>query len=101
MWGEGSRGSVIDGSVGRECGSHAFVTHVSNGVTYRNCITHDTFEDAYWWDRSDRSGIGGPPTDDVLYDRCVASLVRTDPPFRGFRLAGFFLGAGTGNVARG
>jgi hypothetical protein len=42
-----------------------------------------------------------PPTDNVLYERCVASLIRSDPPVDGFfRLAGFFLGARNGNAIR-
>jgi hypothetical protein len=90
----GSRGSIVGNVVIRECGSHAFVPHESHGVTFRNCISHDTFEDAYWWDHATE-------TTDTIYDRCVASLVRTDPPFRGFTLTGFFLGATDGNTARG
>jgi hypothetical protein len=97
----GSRGSVVSGVVVREAGAHAFVPHVSHGITFTDCISHDTFEDAYWYDpRPAGDGkVTAPPTNDVLYDRCVASLVRTDPPYNP-QISGYVLGAGTGNVAR-
>lgn len=99
--GEGTRDSVIEGAVGRDCGSHTFVTHGSHGVTWRSCISHDTVEDPYWWDPPDKEkGIAVVPSDDVLYEGCVASLVRAGSD-KDFHLAGFFLGAGTGNAARG
>jgi hypothetical protein len=90
---EGSRGSLVEGVVVRECGNHAFVPHMSHGITVRDCVAHDVTEDAYWWDPIDT-------TDDLLLERCVASLVRSDPPWRGYALSGFLLGTGRGNVAR-
>jgi hypothetical protein len=95
---DGSRGSVVDSVVIRDAGSHAFVPHLSHGITFRDCISHDTLEDAYWWDGAPDTRTDGPPSHDIRYDRCVASLVEYDPPFRGFTLAGFFLGRGNGNV---
>jgi hypothetical protein len=50
-------------------------------------------DEAYWWDPG-----AGNATRDVLYDRCVASLVHTNAS--DFRLAGFWLGHGEGNRAR-
>jgi G8 domain len=101
MAGDGSRGSTVTDVVVRDSGGHAFVAHLSNGVTFRDCISHDTMEDAYWWDPPTEDNPEPPPTHDVVYERCVASLVRHEPEFRGYRLAGFFLGAGEGNVATG
>ena len=95
-----ARGSVVEGVVGTDCGSHVFVAHRSHGITFRECISHDTFEEPFWWDNRADTASEAPPTNDLLYDRCVASLVRSDPEFRGFRLSGFFMGAGTGNQAR-
>lgn len=99
--GAGSVGSLVESVVIRDAGSHAFVAHESTGVIFRNCISHDTFEDPYWWDQAIGAGFVGPPTDDTTYDRCVASLVRCDPAFRGYGMSGFMLGAGTGNRAIG
>jgi hypothetical protein len=100
MCGNGSKGSLVEGVVIRDAGSHAFVPHLSNGITFRDCISHDTYEDAYWWDDPPDTRTKGDPSHDILYDRCVASLVRHDPPYRGYRLTGFFIGRGNGNVAR-
>lgn len=97
----GSRRSIVKGAVVRDCGGHAFVPHTSHGVSFIDCISHDTFDEAYWWDGAPDTRTSGARTDDVLYSRCVASLVRSDPDFRGYRLAGFHLGRGQGSVARG
>ncbi len=90
---EGSRGSLIEGVVVRECGNHAFVPHMSHGISIRDCIAHDVFDEAYWWDHNDA-------TDELLLDRCVASRVQSDEPGRGYTLTGFLMGAGRGNAAR-
>jgi hypothetical protein len=63
---DGSRGSIVDGVVVRDAGSHAFVAHMSHGVSFRNCIAYRTREVAYWWDELTQ-------TNDVLYDGCVAA----------------------------
>jgi hypothetical protein len=101
--GHGSHGSVVSGVVIENCGSHAFVPHESHGVTFRQCISHNTIEEPYWWDQLPPDDPDGepPPTDYALYDRCVASLVESVPSFRGFRMGGFMLGARNGNQARG
>jgi hypothetical protein len=95
----GSRRSVVESVVVRDCGNHAFVPHMSHGITLRGCISHNTFDDAYWYDPALNRDYA-PPTNDLVYDGCVASLVKVDPPFRGVRLSGFMHGAGTGNIAR-
>ena len=100
MCDDGSRGSVVDRVVIRDAGSHAFVPHLSNGIVFRDCISHDTLEDAYWWDGAPDTRTPGPPSHDIRYERCVASRVEYDPAFRGFTLTGFFLGRGNGNVIR-
>lgn len=98
---EGSRGSIVEGAVVRDAGNHAFVPHTSHGISFLDCVSYDTFEDAYWWDQRTETHTPGPPTNDLLYERCVAALVRSDPPFRGYRLTGFTIARGEGSVARG
>jgi hypothetical protein len=100
MCGDGSRGSEVEGVVIRDAGNHTFVPHLSNGIAFRDCISHNTFEDAFWWDGAPDTRTPGSPSHDILYERCVASLVQYDPPFRGFTLTGFSLGRGNGNVIR-
>ena len=84
---DGSRGSIVRGTVIRDAGSHAYVTHMSHGITIEDSISYNTFDEAYWWDSGDESH-------DVVYDRCVAALVRYDPAYRGYRLTGFQLAHG-------
>lgn len=99
---DASRGSLVENVVVRNCGSHSFVAHKSHGVTFRRCVSFNSWESAYWWDPDVN---GQPPTlnqsDDTFYDHCLAALVQCDPPFRGFRAAGFELGFGRGNKAVG
>lgn len=93
MMGDASRGSIVEGVVVRRSGFHAFVSHGSHGITFRDCVAFDVMDDAYTGDTDDDYS-------NVTYDRCVACWVRCDPPFRGFRLSAFSLGNGTGQVAR-
>jgi hypothetical protein len=95
--GHGAHGTLIDGVVIRDAGSHAFVAHDSHGVTFRGCIAHNVFENAYWWDTDHHTDLSS----DILYENCVASSVHHDPPNRGFRLAGFMLPGLDGNTVRG
>ncbi|MGH2787261.1 MAG: G8 domain-containing protein [Actinomycetota bacterium] len=89
----GSRGSEVAGVVARNVGSHAYVTHMSHGVEFRNCIAYDVLEDPYWWDKFDG-------TNDTLLDRCVAAKVSTDSEDKRGSLYGFVMGLGRRNVAR-
>ncbi|MFD8479836.1 hypothetical protein [Kitasatospora sp. NPDC059673] len=95
-----SRGTVVEGVVVRDAGSHAFVPHNSHGITFRGCISHNTLEDAYWWDGPIDTRTPQGPSDDIAYVGCVASRTVFEPNPRGYRLTGFSLGAGTGSSAR-
>jgi hypothetical protein len=97
MCGGGSRGSIVRGVVIRDTGSHAFVAHLSHGVTFSSCISYDTIDEPYWWDPNTVAYPGTPDnySDGIVYRDCVAALVRFDPNFRGYLLTGFWLGAST------
>ena len=90
--GDASRGSLVEGVVVRNAGNHAFVPHASHGITFRDTISFDTVNAAYWWDPTSRRKPGNA-TDDAVYERAVAALVRPtdgrDPAFQ--------LGEGVGN----
>ncbi|MEV4615317.1 hypothetical protein AB0K43_22420 [Kitasatospora sp. NPDC049258] len=101
MLADASRGTVVEGVVVRDTGNHAFVPHMSHGVTFRSCISHNTWEDAYWWDGPQDTRTPQGPSDDILYDSCVASRTVFEPNPRGYRLTGFSLGAGSGSKASG
>lgn len=90
---DGSRGSIVRGTVVRDTGSHAFVTHASHGVTIADSISYNTWDEAYWWDP-------GHLTDDTVYDHDVAAIVRVDPAYRGYNLAGFMVNEGMRNTIR-
>lgn len=90
--GPGSRGSVVEGVVAKQSGRHAFVPHMSEGITFTDCIAYDTTADAFWWDERDVSH-------EIVWDHCVAALVRRDDN-KPHRLSGFFLGGGNNNVIK-
>lgn len=96
MAGQGSRGSLVEGVVVRDSGNRAFVAHKSHGVTFRDTIAFNVFEDAYWWDPDDH-GHGQPGTNQsngIAFEHAMAAYVRSDPPERGYVLSGFVLGEG-------
>ncbi len=86
MCNNGSAGSMVTGVVVRDTGSHAFVPHMSNGISFKRCISYNTQEDAYWWDY-------GTPSDGLLYQDCVAAKVLSGTEV--YRLAGFVMGPST------
>jgi len=95
--GDASRTSLIEGVVARDIGNHCFVAHNSHGVTFRDCISYDTWDEPYWWDPT-TVNLPNPPdnfSNDIIYDRCIAGLVHADPDFRAGRLAGFWIGTST------
>ncbi len=96
-----TRGTVVRNTVIAECTFHAFVPHLSNGISFYNCISYDTMDDAYWWDKPLDNTQTADPSDDVLYNRCVAAYTHRANLGLGHRLAGFFLGKGVGSVAVG
>jgi hypothetical protein len=94
------RGSTVDGVVAYDCANHAFVPHLSNGVTYRDCIVHDSADHAYWWDPAgDGQQAGDVPSNDIVWERCVASSVAAGRDAHA--TTSFMMGAGSGNVCKG
>ncbi|MGQ0670205.1 MAG: G8 domain-containing protein [Actinomycetota bacterium] len=90
---EGQSGTVADGVVVRDAGNHAFVTHMSDGLTLRNCVSHNTHDEAFWWNLGD-------DTNNITWDQCVASQVQVPRGTPGYYLTAFLLGAGLGNTVR-
>ncbi len=92
-----SAGSLVEGVVARNFGNHAFVPHDSDGITFRNNVAHDGYESAFWYDSMLQTpGAMGP--NNTLLESNVAS--RVGYIYRGYRLTGFYIGAGSGNTAR-
>lgn len=85
-----SRGTLVEGVVVRDCGSHSFVPHASHGITMRDTIAFDVFKEAFWWDR--------PPdpmhndSEDSVWDHCLAARVQGYGS-EDIRASGFMLGS--------
>jgi hypothetical protein len=90
--GNASRGSLVEGVVVRQSGNRAFVPHGSHGISFRDVIAYEVWEDPYWWDE-------GTPnqTHDTAFDHAIAAVVQDDPDHRGYTLSGFVLGEGRNN----
>lgn len=99
---DGSRGSVVESCVIRDCDSHSYVTHGSHGVYVHNSVAYNVTETAFWWDE-------GPNNEsrDTRWVRNIAALVKYVPrsinienkdgdPALSSR--GFMLNHGDGNV---
>jgi G8 domain len=98
---DASQGSTVEGVVAYDSTGHAFAAHLSNGVSFRDCVAHDMVDDAFWWDLSiDGGGRDLVPSNQIVYERCVAHFVKSGGNSK-FNLTGFLMGAGNGNVARG
>ena len=98
---DAAHGTELEGVVAYDGGNHAFVPHLSHGITFRECIAHDLSESAFWWDEAEHDAENDHvPANDLVYERCVASLVR---PTSGseYEASGFVLGPGQGSAARG
>lgn len=108
--GDGSRGSVVEGTVVTNAGSHAYVPHTSHGITFKNTISYNTFHTSYWWDgpscprpcnsKNFRNYQKGPEiTHNTTYENTVAARVKSGSD--NFRLSGYELGKGSGNKITG
>lgn len=106
--GNSSRGTIVEGVVVINGGHHAFVPHGSHGITFKDTIARNTSGDAYWWDPPGTNEscefqkfCTKDNSNDITYDHALAYNVTKGPnDTRGFRLTGFALGAGAGNVIR-
>lgn len=88
----GSRGTNLESLVIRDCNSHAFVPHMSDGIRAYDFVTFNNAGDHYWWDDLDF-------TNDCDWQHCLAALGSVDPE-NSTALSGFLLGRGDGNKAR-
>jgi hypothetical protein len=101
MMGNASRGSLVEGVVVRDAGSHSFVAHASHGITFKDDISYNNVQDAFWWDPGPSTREAGAPTDDTLIDgSIVARSLGVPDDNRDYRLSAFYLGMGHGNTIR-
>ena len=96
--GNSTRGTLVEGVVVINGRHRAFVPHGSHGITFKDTIAYNTRGDAYWWDPDASSA---DHSNDIVYDHALADGVTVAPgDEHGFRLAGFSLRDGKGNVVR-
>jgi hypothetical protein len=107
--GNSTRGTLVEGVVVVNGANHAFVPHGSHGITFKNTIAKNIRGSAYWWDPVGTNGgcsrIGSPNctmdnSNDIRFEHALAYGVSPASGSNGHRVAGFNLGAGSGNVVR-
>jgi hypothetical protein len=99
---DGSRESIIEGCIARECGNHCFVPHSSHGITMRGNIAYNITEFPFWYDFGQR-------THDLLWENNLVVKVSYVPRSQDqdsdmaptFGAGGFVLGSGNGNKCNG
>lgn len=100
--GAGAVGSTLKGIVARDVGNHAFVGHLTDGLTWQDCISHNTLDEPYWWDpREAGERTSSNQSNGITYRGCVASKVSPRAGVAGHRLTGFSLEEGAGNRVEG
>lgn len=104
--GNSTRGTLVEGVAVVNGKHHAFVPHGSHGITFKDTIALNIRGDAYWWDDpgtnescSFQKYCTLDNTNDVVIEHALAAKITNGPgDNRGYRLAGFHLGAGSGNM---
>jgi hypothetical protein len=96
---DGSVGTMVEGCVIRDTGSHCYVPHVSNGITMKGNVAYNGMEIAFWWDVLDF-------THGCVWDGNIVAISKfihealdidsEDAPT--FASSGFLLGPGDDNV---
>lgn len=105
--GNSTKGTLVEGVVVVGGKNHAYVPHGSHGIAFKDIIAKSTRGHAFWWD---------PPgsnescdfqkyctvdnSNDIQVEHALVDGVDAASGSRGFRLAGFLLGAGSGNSIR-
>lgn len=97
--GNSSVGSLVQGCVIRDTGSHSYVPHGSNGITMKGNIAYNFMEIAFWWDVLDLThGItwdGNLVAKGSFYQKAL-DIDNSDAPT--FTVSAFLLGVGDDNV---
>jgi hypothetical protein len=89
---DGSVGTMVQGCVIRDCDSHAYVPHVSHGITMKGNVAYNVTEVVFWWDELDL-------THGVLWDSNIVALAKFIPgSSNSLTVSSFLLGIGDDNV---
>lgn len=100
--GNSTRGSILRDVVVLGGRNHAFVPHGSHGITLDGVAAVNTVDDAFWWDLPEGPGNQqwkhtANNSNDSDWIKPLALGVRASSRDTEIRLAGFLLGAGSGN----
>jgi len=106
--GDTTRGTLVENVTIRNSQNRAFVPHGSHGISFIDTRAEGIAGPAFWWDPPGTTDCGTFPkfcttdnSNDILVDGMVVDGVTNAPgDLRGYRLAGYVLGAGSGNVIR-
>lgn len=93
--GDGTRGTIIRGVAAVASGGRVFVPHESNGITFEDVVSVNSYGEGFWWDIGDRS-------DDIVVDRLAVIGVHMprDRSGRTSMHSAIVLGGGTGIAIR-
>lgn len=95
---DGSVGSLVQGCVMRDLGNHAYVPHVSNGITMRDNIAYNCTESPFWWDINDATNALTWVHNLVVQPNYIFHSLGFDTPGAGtLGVNGFVLGVGDDN----
>ncbi|WP_430897593.1 MULTISPECIES: PA14 domain-containing protein [unclassified Paraflavitalea] len=97
---KGSIGSIVEGCIARDGGSHQFVPHVSDGVSFIDDIAYKSKEIAFWWDPGEQTNGAYWNHNIVLGNTWVPGALNPnaeDAPT--FSSSGFLFSRGFQNVA--
>ncbi len=99
-------GSIVEGNVIRDTGSHSYVPHGSHGILIRDNIAYNVTRTAYWYDLGHKSH-------NLIWEKNLAAIVKyvprsidmdlkeTDPDTPPeFSSSGFIIGMGDNNIFR-
>lgn len=89
---DGSIGTTVQGCVIRDCDSHSYVPHSSNGITMKGNVAYNVTEVAFWWDETDF-------THSTTWDGNIVALTKFIPgSANSLTVSAFILGIGDDNM---
>jgi hypothetical protein len=95
----GSVGTMVEGCVIRDTGSHCFVPHISNGITMKGNVAYNGMEIAFWWDVQDFTHGAVWDGNIVAISKFIHEALDIDSEEAPtFASSGFLLGPGDDNV---
>ena len=102
--GDGTRGSVVSGSVLRDIGNNAYAMHESNGITFDANIGYRITGDGFWGDlpsNADPNFVVPASSHDIAVTNNLVGSIFHEPASEGVQAAAYVAIPGQRNVMRG